>query len=303
MDLSKLKSSTVKSKIDSSLKITTIEIPIKLGEPLRTLFISDVHTDAPNCDRKLLFNHMRTVKRSGGLVFVIGDMWDLMQTRNDPRRSVDGKRPEDSTEEEYLDLVIESTLKFYDEFKDNIAFIGRGNHEDVITRYSGTNITKRFIKEINSSNIHGATAYGAYSGIIRLKFMVDAGSKTPRPIIYPIYYHHGAGGNARRTKGVLNVDMNEALISGVRMYVSGHDHNKWHMPRDKFFLGTKGELEVIDVHHMKLGSYLSRNDWATSKGFENTRRGGFFSDFSINRVYKANVNIIEANENSERFLQ
>lgn len=300
MDLSKLKTVTKGSTVDPSLKITTIEVPINMNDPLRVLFISDVHTDAPNCDRKLLFSHMELIRKSGGIICVIGDMWDLMQTRNDPRRSVDGKRPEDATDENYLDLVVENTLKFYDRFKDNIVFISRGNHEDVITRYSGTNITTRFIKEINRLNIHGQTAYGAYSGILRIKFLVG-----PRrvPVVYPIYYHHGSGGNARRTKGVLNVDINESLMWGVRMYISGHDHNKWCMPRDKFILKTSGDIDVIDVQHMKLGSYLSRNDWATSKGFENTRRGGYIGEFRVNRKSTVDVSIIEANEHTDKFLK
>lgn len=294
MDLSKITTETHDSKTDGSLKITKVNIPTEISKPIHTLFISDVHTDAPNCDRKLLFDHLEAIKRNNGLVFVIGDMWDVMQTRYDPRRSRDGMREEDLlTEEAYLDSVIDNSLKFYDKYKDNIVFIGRGNHEDVITKNSGTNITRRFIKEINRENSHSNTAYGSYSGIIVLNFYTQSNNKCQ----YAIYYHHGFGGNAKRSKGVLNIDLNEAFISGVRMFVSGHDHNKWHMPRDKFRLnGNNTDIEVVDVQHMKLGSYLSRNDWATSKGFENTRRGGYFVNFTMNRAYRVMPTVIEANE-------
>ena len=51
------------------------------------MVISDVHWDSKDCDRKLLKKHLNSALEQDAAIIIIGDFFDLMEGRNDMRRS------------------------------------------------------------------------------------------------------------------------------------------------------------------------------------------------------------------------
>jgi UDP-2,3-diacylglucosamine pyrophosphatase LpxH len=60
-------------------------ISIQMDKDQDVLMISDVHFDNPKCDRKLLKKHLDEAKRRNAKVLINGDLFDLMQGKNDKR--------------------------------------------------------------------------------------------------------------------------------------------------------------------------------------------------------------------------
>jgi UDP-2,3-diacylglucosamine pyrophosphatase LpxH len=60
-------------------------IQIDRTKSARFLLISDVHWDAIDCDRRLLKKHLDEAVATDSMVLINGDLFDLMQGRNDRR--------------------------------------------------------------------------------------------------------------------------------------------------------------------------------------------------------------------------
>ena len=98
---------------------------------------------------------------------------------------------------------------------------------------------------------------------------------------------HGYGGNAKRSKGVLNNDLDLAQFPDADFLVRGHDHNKWYHPVTVDRINQKMKLEQRTRYLMRLGSYKKLGDrfagWATEKGFNTPTLGGWWVRFVENR--------------------
>jgi len=97
---------------------------------------------------------------------------------------------------------------------------------------------------------------------------------------YMMHYHHGYGGNAPRSKGVLHADIDAAKFPDADLIVRGHDHNKWHLPITTERVTRKMEVTRSTVHHIRCGSYKQLGDgysgWEVEKGFAQPRNGGWW---------------------------
>lgn len=237
------------------------------------LFISDVHFDAVKCDRERLTRHLDQAKKDGAAVFVFGDWFDLMQGKYDPRGNYSDLRPEYKSIT-YLDDVIEDTVRFLDLYKGTIKFISRGNHETNIEKRLHTSPLDRVAALHNNSG--GNITIAGYSGWLLVQMMrtekVRSASK--------IHFHHGFGGNAPRSKGVLAVDLDQMQFPDADVIVRGHTHQKWHVPAVVDRISEYGNHYQTRVHHLRTGSYKKLGDrfggWATEKGFNTPTLGGWW---------------------------
>lgn len=275
-----------------SRNVHTFSKELKSKEEFHTLQISDVHWDSHKCDRELLTKHLKEAEKKGALVFINGDLFDVMGIKTDPRSTYSDIRPEFQVTN-YLDVVINGCAEYLSQFKVTY-FIGRGNHETNIHKRQGTDPTDRVVQLLK---FMGVDAYqGGYSGwmIYKLKVSGTRGS-------FKQHYHHGYGGNAPRSKGVLKVDLNMMSNPDADIITRGHDHNKWHVPVNVKRLSNKYVLEPKTVHNLQTGSYKMLGDgfggWATEKGFNEPRLGGWWVSFKGHRKTNTvdwTVNVIEA---------
>lgn len=240
------------------------------------LIISDVHFDSVKCDRKMLTAHFKKIADIGGYVIINGDWFDLMQGKYDPRGSKYDIRPE-YNRGDYIDTVIRDSADWLAQWKVPI-FLGQGNHETNILRRLETNPAERLVENLKYREVDAWL--GGYSGWIVVR---QVRSKQPKDeiITYTMHYHHGYGGSAPRSKGVMRADIAQMQHPDADLIMRGHDHNKWMLPQTVARLNSHNTCELHrTVHHLQTGSYKKQDDryagWETEKGFSTTTMGGWF---------------------------
>jgi len=253
----------------------------------RLLLMSDVHFDSTHCDRDLLTKHLDEALATDAGVFIFGDWFDLMQGMYDPRRSYSGLRPEYKSIT-YLDDVIEDAADYLDKYRSIIKFIGRGNHETNIEKRLSTSPIDRLVGALG-----GGIMAGPYSGWVQLVYSRNANNHGGRHQRM-LHFHHGYGGNAPRSKGVLNVDLDQKEWPDADVIVSGHTHQKWHVPMSVERITDRLNTYEDTVHHLKLGSYKKLDrfaGWEVEKGFQQPRLGGWWMDAELRRTKHDKVDI------------
>jgi hypothetical protein len=241
------------------------------------LLLSDIHLDSKNCHRKLLKAHLDEIQKRNGLVFIFGDFFDVMGCYKDPRSKGHDILPQFVREDRsYLDLIIDDAYEFLKPYKDNLAVIGYGNHETSIQKYRDTDPIYRLTTALNQTG--SIVTSGGYGGYVVFKYR----RKTGGGFTAKLAYHHGHGG-AKRSKGILNAQIDGFIYSDADIIASGHDHNKLLDPSNMRYYCTDSMKIVFKPQHwLKLGSY-TQNDktplaggWHTEKGFLPRRLGGWF---------------------------
>lgn len=260
------------------------------GTHLSTLQCSDIHFDSLECDHDSLKAHFDKVKEKDGKIFIYGDLFDVMGCYKDPRtKNVDVNPIYVRQGRSYIDLVIEDVFEFLKPYRENIAFIGYGNHETAILKWRDTDPIDRLVFLLNQ--MPGNTVQkGNYSGWVLLNMQRQGGTTTS----FKIRYHHGKGGTAKRSKGILYAQLDAMEYPDANMIVSGHDHNKIYDPSNvRKRLSHKNDRVYQDtVHWIKLGSYAHspENDgYVVEKGYMAKRLGGWFIDFDYVRVQKDGI--------------
>jgi len=252
------------------------------------LLVSDVHFDSKDCDRELLKSHFDIIKQKGGYIMSFGDWFDVMGCHKDPRSKGQDVRPEYLRQDRgYLDLIVEDSLNFLEPYMENFIFHGYGNHETAIIKHRDTDIlnTLCFLMRQKGSNV----VKGGYSGFCNIKVFRSTSSYST----YLIAYHHGGGGNAPRSKGILHADIDVKNYPDANMIVSGHNHQKGYWPIVCYRRSELGKITHETKYWVKTGTY-KRNDhlpliggWAVEKKFDPTPKGGFFLNLRMNRHNKS----------------
>ena len=251
------------------------------------LLLSDVHYDSTKCDRDMLKDHLDKALALKASVYIFGDWFDLMQGMYDPRRSYSSLRPEYKSIT-YLDDVINDAVEFLEPYKEVLAMVGRGNHETNIEKRLSTSPIHRLVAALG-----GGIMAGPYSGWVELVYSRNANNNGGRHQRM-LHFHHGYGGNAPRSKGVLNVDLDQKEWPDADVIVSGHTHQKWHVPMSVERITDRLNTYEDTVHHLKLGSYKKLDrfaGWEVEKGFQQPRLGGWWMDAELRRTKHDGVDV------------
>ena len=251
------------------------------------LLLSDVHFDSTKCDRDMLKDHLDKALALKASVYIFGDWFDLMQGMYDPRRSYSSLRPEYKSIT-YLDDVINDAVEFLEPYREVLAMVGRGNHETNIEKRLSTSPIDRLVGALG-----GGIMAGPYSGWVQLVYSRNANNHGGRHQRM-LHFHHGYGGNAPRSKGVLNVDLDQKEWPDADVIVSGHTHQKWHVPMSVERITDRLNTYEDTVHHLKLGSYKKLDrfaGWEVEKGFQQPRLGGWWMDAELRRTKYDGVDV------------
>lgn len=258
---------------------------MKISET-KTLFVtSDNHYDSRKCDRKRLKKDFKKAKDKDSWIIINGDWLDVMGMKHDPRSIPNEIRPEYMKQgESYLDLVIKDSYEFLKPYAENIIMIGYGNHETNIIKRQQIDPLKWMVHLLNehlkSSGSEHQIELGAYQGACIFDFHKN---KSTMRSGKKLFYHHGAGGNAKRSKGILSVDIMIMQNPWADIIISGHDHNKWYHPTTIKTLTAKlndWTTKKIDV--IRLGSYKKKSNmfgWEVEKDFNEPTLGGWEVEF------------------------
>jgi predicted phosphodiesterase len=251
-------------KIDSKQAgaITTLIIDNK---EQKFFFTSDVHFDSVYCNRKVFFQDLDEAVKQNALICIIGDFFDTMDGRFDPRRDMSILRPE-YRRKDYYDYVIVDAAEKLEKYTKNIALITPGNHELSVLKNANTYLSDRLVSMLNTKG--GNVLHGGYGGWIRIMMRRDDRFEgTVR-----IKYFHGSGGEAPVTRGAIQTNRQAVYLPDADIVINGHSHNSYWIPITRERLSNKGVHYFDTQHHVRTPGYMqSYGDGST--GWEVTRGG------------------------------
>lgn len=191
--------------------------PAKAGQVIKLALYSDIHFDSPDCDRETLKKHLDSNIKDGRYILFDGDFFDVILL-GDRKRAT----PHHITNtDNQLNVKLNEAFEFLKPYQKNILFFGRGNHEESILKYNGLDVLEMLTTMLNMGQEH-KILYGNYANFLRFTFKEQG--KNRREYHYDIYAHHGCGGSAPATKGMLDFG---ALTKGINadLIWIGHKHN------------------------------------------------------------------------------
>jgi hypothetical protein len=241
----------LKSLLQNSHNVTTLYFDgVYAGWEKLLLLTSDRHHDSPKCGRELELEHLKEAKAKGAYILDVGDCFDVMQGKFDPRRSYSGLRPEYKIDN-YLDEIIKEAAKFYAPYADRFVVMGRGNHEMAILKHNGVDLTGNLVHRLNSEH-GGHIQAGGYTGWLRLMFLMHSSQR----VSIKIKYAHGFGGtDAPVTRGVIQTNRQAVYEPDANVVVNGHNHEAWYMPIARERISDKGDVYQDIQHHIRTGTY------------------------------------------------
>lgn len=235
-----------------------VRFPLTPGKPFHTFWLADAHTDSPECWRSLLRRHLDDAVARGAMIFDVGDILDVIGSRNDPRGNKGNVRPEDNTGH-YLDSVVGNVAEFLRPYADHFAVIGTGNHEAAIYKKLETDLTQRLIDKLNgyrSPHLPPIQRAGYRYWVVFQGANVSRGAWYSSTVVAI----HGRGGGGEVSKGAMAAQRYMAVFGGADYVVQGHIHEKWGVEIvQETLTPTTLEPTLRKVETVQLGSY--KTDW------------------------------------------
>jgi hypothetical protein len=256
----------------------------KTGWKQRYLLIGDCHWDSPECYLRLLHRHLQEAKETDALIIDNGDFFDVIGGIND-KRATKGSVVEEHSKLNYLDEVVEQGVDEFRPYADQFIYCGTGNHETSVLVRKETDITRRWVDDMNRVRTAGLPPIhrAGYTGWIRFMFNAMSGSNR---FSMAMKLEHGTGGNSPVTKGTIQANRRQVRTHGATWFVTSHIHESWAMNYVVETLNlSSSRVELRRTQHVQLGSYKMdfRPDgvstWAMMKMGDPKPIGGVWLEF------------------------
>lgn len=258
---------------DNVLTVTFDKVKGKWEQ--HVLLTSDRHWDSKRSDRAMQKRHLNMALEHDALIIDLGDLFDAMQSRNDRRGSKSSVLTE-LNESDYFNALVEQATEWFKPYVKNWLMMGTGNHETAIVKHNEFNLTRQLVWNMNREG--GKIHLGDYSNFVQFKFIVDRKTRSYLPT-YTMWYHHGYGGAAPRSKGVLHVDTRAAVYPDADLLVAGHTHQTYIVPKPRVRVSTAGGITNDKQMHIQVPSYKQsefRKGWEAERGFDPTMTGAIW---------------------------
>lgn len=238
------------------------------------LALSDIHWDSKKCDRKKLKECLDWAVKNNTPTMIFGDLFDVMGGKYDKRKSNKCVRDEHKTDT-YFDTIIDDAIEWFMPYKDILALVSYGNHEDSIVDRNETDLINRFVTGMTLSG--SKVQKGGYWGYIAVQQRRDrhhCATKT-------IYYHHGFGGGGESTRGI-NQNMQTSRIAFADIYISGHIHRRNYDENIISCLNNSGSVIYKEQLFLRTSTFKwDVGGWAARMGMGPRPIGGWWIDFQL----------------------
>ena len=249
-----------------SRAVVDVSMSLKSGESQWFLLSADRHWDNPKSDQPLQKKHLEQAKERGAGVIDCGDLFCAMQGKYDPRGTKNDVRPEHN-KTNYLDTLVETASNFFGPYAKNIIVIGQGNHESSILKRQETDLTTRLVERLNTKNktsIHR----GGFTGWVVFRTRLHG----KEVITKRLAWHHGYGGDAPVTKGVIQTNRMAVYLPDADFVLTGHTHNEWQFPIPRVRISSQGRIHHDEQLHLKTPTY--KEEYVDGFGGWHIERGG-----------------------------
>ena len=253
--------------IKQSGAVSTIHVEgLKVGWEQWVLLMSDIHHDSVQCNRDLETQHLELAKKRKAWVFIGGDLFDAMQGRFDPRRSMNELRPE-YRRDDYYDYVVKDLTDYLKPYSKNIMMIADGNHELAVLKNANTNLADRLVSNLRAGG--SPCVHGGYGGWVVFSFSVTANG--PRFSIRMKYFH-GAGGEAPVTRGMIQTARQAVYLPDADIVWNGHNHNEYITTIVRERISDGGKIYFDQARYLRTPGY--KQGYADGSGGWEVTRGG-----------------------------
>ena len=213
--------------------------PLGEGGTQRILLVFDAHFDSKACRLDLLRSHLGQAAEEGAPIIFGGDTFDAQGGHWHPGRSLDGVKDE-FRGPDYLDRLVNGFVDLAGPVARNVAFMGRGNHEEMIARNNNTDLIERSAERLRQLGSQVAT--GGIGGWILCRIRVTATTR----LLVPVFYHHGTASGGLASK----VTRRAATLPEAAVVITGHTSDEYIITvcRDRIVARTGRVYQDEQVH-------------------------------------------------------
>jgi len=238
------------STLEQRGNVVTMRVDgISSGDTIPLMLSSDWHFDSVKCDRNLLTRHLTRANQDGAVVLVAGDVFDAMQGRFDPRKSYTNLREEYKVAD-YYDAIADDAAVFLSQFNRCKFILAMGNHETAVLKNASTHLINTTAKELRHRGIEAFNA--GYYGWLHILSKDEHGKGRAKQ---RIYWHHGHGGNAPVTRGVISTNRQAVFLRNADIVLNGHNHQQYHVTIKEYGLTIRGQEYTSVVHYLRTPGY------------------------------------------------
>jgi hypothetical protein len=225
--------------------------------------ISDVHFGSSSLLKKALKSDLNRMAEAEAEIAINGDLWDFILPSDIKRFDLDaldrellkqGVKP--------LDAALDMAYEYLKPYAPLIKFIGIGNHEAHVKKRHHICLTSILIDRLNQlPNVN--VEPGGWCGYWHITLNLFSAH-----LPFVLYRHHGAGGGAPVTKGIMDFQRLMAWQGNVDALWLGHNHYKKVYPDVKMILDIKNnKVYQKNVWCIRTASYLDTYGLETAPSY------------------------------------
>lgn len=272
------------------MKAFEFTTPLIANMPVKLALFSDMHKDSPDFDKNTFELHANYCLADNRYILTDGDLFDAILLK-DQKRAVPHLIEHVDNQ---LNVKLEEMAHFLYPYKDNILFIGRGNHEESILKYNGIDLIQMLVLMLNSNSKHKIQA-GNYANFLRFSW-VNGQNKSQAH--YDIFAHHGAGGSAPVTKGMIDFSRLAKGVNADLIWI-GHKHQSIVDYSDPImFVDQNGNVvlknrQLIQTPSYQKGRTIDYNVNFAERFYNHTALSGF-GEVNLTPMYDGKKPVIKA---------
>ena len=267
------------NSIEQHGEVTVVRVTYSgVEDSLKLLLRSDAHHDSINNLRDMEKRHLEEAIRDDAYILDAGDLFDAMQGRNDPRRGYQDLRPEFKVPN-YFDAIEEDAYEFYKPYADRWLMMGKGNHELSVLKNTQIDLTSRLAGKLHVN-------CGGVGGWVKFKMERETGGG--RNTIN-IRYHHGSGGNAPVTKGVIDTARQAVYLPDADIVWNGHNHQAYILPQARERITDTNKIFRDTAYYIRTPGYKDQGDWEREKMFAPNPHGAVWVTLRVARTTKPEI--------------
>ena len=267
---------------------TIIKERINANKDFWVLLASDLHLDSKHCDREWVAKIFDEVKEKNATILILGDLFDVMGGRDD-KRSNKGDIDKEFQEDSYYDKVAANVAEFLIPYVDHIGFISLGNHETAVIKHHENSMLTALMLQVFYKSQKRLHIENKYTGWVKFTLSHVTGRHMGNGRGWDMWYHHGSGGGAVMSFGVIKTKRRQAILD-ADIYVTGHTHQAYSLPLIREGITNKGFAYKKECIHLQLGTSKNESDWERKREFGFPTKSWYWLHFYVD---KASISLCE----------
>ena len=254
----------------STMPVHIVDIP---DSSTSIALLSDLHLDNPHCIQSILEQHLQYCLENNIKVILNGDTFCAMEGKGDRRGSKNLRSYMVSGN--YLNKLVEYHAEFFAPYIDILELFTYGNHETSVLNHKEFDLLKGlqdslYIKTGKKINLGGYTGW--------VIFKVKRTNDPSKFATFKLKYHHGFGGGAPVTKGVIDFSRIMTVVQNADAIWMGHKHTDTHIKHKVESISERNVPYYKTIDLIRTPTYKDEHSsgfgWAIEKGIPPSEIGG-----------------------------